>query len=203
MKNLFFLSGPHGSGKTSLAERLSLDFSEIIVPELSTRIRKFYSGIPEEEIDFFHRQALKSCQRAIENHEYLLIAKENPEKLFLANRCIYDVLVYTKAFKDIGWVSEEERKKIDELGFLYGFLIEPRAIILNPGSEVCKRHLEKRWESGKKKFKEADMKYLDSVCKGFEVYRQNPWVFYIDHEVRLDDPLELKSVYDFMKRENG
>ncbi|MFA5855835.1 MAG: deoxynucleoside kinase [Candidatus Pacearchaeota archaeon] len=203
MNNLIFLSGPHGSGKTTLADLIQRENPEVIVPELVMRIRKFYSEVPENEIDDFHRQTLKNCQRAIENHEYLCIARENPNKIILANRCIYDVETYSKAFEKLGWVNETQRKiLVENSRYLYGSLQSPNAILLNPGVDTCKMHLENRWKTKKKKFKETDIKYLSAVCNEFESYRENSNVYYIDREINLEDKEQVNNIYSWIRNKN-
>jgi adenylate kinase family enzyme len=57
--NLFFLCGPHGSGKTTLGKKLSEQNKEIAIPELYSRNIKF--NMQDEQ----YRQYLKICSRAI------------------------------------------------------------------------------------------------------------------------------------------
>jgi len=202
MDNLIFLGGPHGSGKTTLAELLAKEVPEVISPELETRTPKFYSG--SEEIDFFHRQALKHAQRAIENYEYRELAREKPDNIVLANRCVYDVLAYDQAYSEVGWITEEE-KEILYNGFdflLSSDLRDPNVVVLNPGFKICKRHLHKRWETGKKKFMEDDMDYLRVVCRAYESYRGRENVLYIDHEINFDS-LEIRGISQWIEEIRG
>lgn len=193
--NLIFLGGPHGSGKTTLTELIEKRDFRILVPELYTRTPKFYSDCLNGDVDFFYRQVLKHAQRAIENYEYLDIARKNPEKIILGNRCFYDVLAYHEAYFKRGWINKEEKESIFKgLGFLFpGELAEPNIIVLNPGFEVCKRHLQMRWETKKKKFMENDMDYLKAACEAYKRFRDYSNVMYIDHEI------DLKSTYDIDK----
>ena len=74
--NLIFLSGPQGSGKTTLVSKLSALDPRIVDHPLYSRNIKFNE-------DPKLRNLLKISGRAIENYEYLHVAKESPEKIFL------------------------------------------------------------------------------------------------------------------------
>lgn len=194
--NLFFFGGPHGAGKTTLEKLIAEKVSGAIFPELKTQTPKFYSGLPKEQIDFFHRQLLKKAQRAIENYEYLTIAKNNPEKIVIGNRCIYDEEAYNQAYCSMGWISGSQLELLNNLKYLYGPLNHPRCIILNPGFDICKRHLEKRWETKEKKFMEEDMEYLKEVCIAYERLdsAKDHKILYINHEINLQDIGEIDAI---------
>ena len=198
LNNLFFLSGPHGSGKTTLSKILEENIKELVVPELLTYTPKFYTGLDEENIDFFNRQILKHSQRAIEGYEYQEHAKNNPHNIILGNRCKYDVFCYDEAYFKRGWINELENVKLNVLaGVVYNQLDNPITIILNPGFETCKRHLEKRWETKKKKFLEDDMDYLRCVCDSYESYKNHENILYIDHEIETEDLIDITNfIYD-------
>lgn len=195
MNNLFFFSGPHGSGKTTLAEKLQAEMPELLLPELETKTPKFYQS--SENIDFFHRQALKHAQKAIETYECEQLAMKNPERIVLGNRCIYDTLAYDSAYAERGWIGEEERQMLAGLDLLVADK-NPNAIILNPGYEKVKMHLAKRWEKHRKKFMEEDMDYLRAVCLAYEQYREKPNVLYLNHAV--DDLREVKEIASWLRR---
>ena len=205
MDNLLFLGGPHGSGKTTLAELIKVELPRVLIPELITRTPKFYSESLGFEVDFFQRQVLKHAQRAIENYEYLEIARKNPDKLILANRCIYDVLSYHEAYFQRGWISEGEKESIcKNLEILFSKeLTKPNAIILNPGLSVCYSHLKHRWETKKKKFMEEDTEYLSAACNSYEGFRDYSNVLYIDHEIDLKSRDDLDEIFGWIENLRG
>lgn len=196
--NLIFLGGPHGAGKTTLEKLLAEKVSGVIFPELKTRTPKFYSGIPEKQVDFLHRQMLKQSQRAIENYEYLEIAKNNPGKTIIANRCIYDVEAYNQAYFSISWISKSQLIFLNQLSCLYGSLQNPRCIILNPGFNVCKKHLEERWKTKSKKFMEEDMGYLNAVCNAYNSFANREHCLCINHEINLQDLKDINLISDWI-----
>lgn len=196
--NLFFLCGPHGSGKTTLGEELAKENWNIHIPEIVTATAVL-NAEPKD------RLALKICQRSLENFEYLQEARKNPEKIILGNRCIYDQQVYNRVYSLRGWIKEKERKKYDLLAeyFYADALKHPYAIVLNPGFEAVKRHLEKRWKDYGRKWRESDMKYAALACSAYEMLKSNKNVFYIDHEVDLESRAEITQVHEWLMRKSG
>ncbi len=197
--NLFFLCGPHGSGKTTFGKKLAEQNNEIVIPELYSRNIKF--NIQDEQ----YRQYLKICSRAIENFEYLQIAKNNPDKIILANRCIYGVLAYNFVYYQMGWISEQAYKgnSIHSKNFFRQEVREPYAIVVNPGLDKCKEHLKKRWKQKGKKWREQDMSYLEFACEVYEQYKHNDKIFYIDYEPNLKDNQSTKEVYNWIIEKSG
>lgn len=181
--NLFYLSGPHGSGKTTFSKLLAESCSDIIIPDLESQTPKF-------DTEPVYRQRMKLCERAIENYEYLKIAKENPNKIILANRCVYDVLAYHWVFYTKNWISKEEY----DFHNLYAEKIfmhenaEPYSIVVNPGLEKVLEHLEKRWRQKGKKWREEDFEYAKLTVQAYTNYQHNKNVFYLDHEINLKNP---------------
>ena len=187
--NLIYLSGPHGSGKSTLMKELRRENQKFLVPELFSRSIKFDTE-PE------HRQILKICEKAIESFEYLKIAKENQGKIVLGNRCIYDSLAYLWVYYKKNWVSEEiyeiYNKHINY--FFRDENLRPRVIILNPGFEIILKHLEERWKKNKKKWKEEDLEYTELACQAFEAYNDKENILYLDHEINLDSRIEIIEI---------
>ncbi|MEK6963144.1 MAG: AAA family ATPase [Nanoarchaeota archaeon] len=188
--NLVFLSGPHGGGKTTLARKIQEAYPFIILPELKTSTPKFHTGVQE-------RQALKLCQKAIENYEVLQMAKAEPDKLILGNRCIYDGYAYSSAFRDLGWVNENEHQQL--VGFSrFAFpeeIREPYAIVLNPPFEVVWDRLQNRWQSEEKKWREEDKAYAQAACNAYKPLQGHPKVLY------LEDNTKTKPVLDWLETE--
>ncbi len=194
MNNLFFISGPHGGGKTTLLDKLSLADSRILIPELETTTPKFHT-------DPLERMILKICQRPIENYETLEIAEKNPDKIIIGNRCIYDAEVYTKAYFNIKWIIEKDKYDLETLNkTIYLAFPErirsPKAIILNPPFETVKQRLENRWLKKEKKWNEDNLDYLKAACEEYRKYKNNPNVIYIENNSDADVENVLKWLND-------
>lgn len=194
MNNLVFLSGPHGSGKTTLGNQITRVDASVMAPELYSRNIKFNTE-PES------RLLLKICGRSIENFEYYELARQNPNKIILGNRCIYDQQVYNRVYQRKGWISQEalELANVLSRNFYMPELRNPRAIILNPGFDICKKHLEKRWNEKGKKWREEDEEYLNLACGEYSKLKDDKKIFYINHEIDLNDLSEATKITNWMK----
>lgn len=192
--NLFYLCGPHGSGKTTLGKELEKENPDILIPELFSRNIKFNT-------EPVYRLVLKICGRAIENFEYLEIAKKNPDKIVLGNRCIYDVLAYNRVYFQRGWTSKETYEMYDAYArdFFRNENSEPYAIVLNPGLDRVLEHLEKRWQEKGKKWREEDLEYAKLACKSYEQFQGKEKIFYINREIDLESRAEINEAYEWMK----
>lgn len=176
---IVYLSGPHGAGKTTLIEQLVRENDFIVAPELVTKTPKF-------DAEPFERLVLKFYQRSIENYEVWETAKKNSDKIVIGNRCIYDALCYTEAYHKLGWITADDREYACKLAEQVFWQRKPYAIVLNPGLEEVKTHLEKRWKEGKKKWREEDMEYLREAINAFAYYKFVADVFYVTSNSQED-----------------
>jgi len=194
LSNLFFLDGPHGSGKTTLGEELGKINPQVMIPELYSKNVKFKTE-PK------YRQALKICSRAIENFEYAQIAKKNLDKIILANRGIYGIFAYNLVYYKKGWIDKETYEKYNAhtSDFFQNENRNPYSIVLNPGFEVVKKHLKKRWEEKGKKWREEDLEYARIACKEYEKLKNNRLVYYIDSEINLETKKEIYECNEWMQ----
>jgi thymidylate kinase len=192
--NLVFLSGPHGSGKTTLVKKLLEAIPDAIFPDLETKCIKF-------DTDPRQRLALKIAERSLENYEYLTIARKNPEKLVFGNRCIYDHYAYSRAYYDRGWILEFEMRRYNECADLCfpKELGSPYAIVLNPRYEIVKLHLEARWKHNIRKWNEKDPDYLRATCYAYKTFGLKPYkdkILYIDKEA--SNPGVIDEIKDWL-----
>jgi len=184
--NLVFISGPHGAGKTTLVERLQQEYDKILIPELKTITPKFHTNPAD-------RQRLKLSQKAIENFEALEIARENPDRIVIGNRCRYDCDAYSLAFYRLGWVSQEDHRRLVEIA-RFAFTAElysPYAIILNPPFEIVRERLQGRWKKEEKKWNEENLDYCRIACDAYLQFEGNPRILYLKDSDNIDKVIEL------------
>jgi thymidylate kinase len=192
--NLFYLSGPHGSGKTTLEKELCKMEPLILVPNLISNAPTF-NDQPK------YRQNLKICERAIENYEYLLTAKHNPDRIILGNRCFYDVVAYNEVYLNRKWITLGEKEFGDNLAERLFFEENrcPNVIILNPDFEIIKSHLQKRWTEKSKKWREEDLEYVRCASLAYQKFKDQENVFYIDKEVDISGDNLLEELCIWMR----
>jgi deoxyadenosine/deoxycytidine kinase len=180
IENLFFLCGPHGAGKSTLANKIAGAAPDIIVPELYTRSMKLHT-------DPLERIRLKLCSRALENFEVRELAKQSA-KTVLANRCIYDADAYARAYCDVGWINAEEREQLHALArcVFPQDLLRPRAIVLNPPFDTVLARLRTRWLSADKKWNEENESYLRAACASYEQFELNKNILYLRGDESID-----------------
>jgi len=201
MNNLIFVSGPHGSGKTTLINNIVERIPHAISPELKTKTPELYWGDDKKimRMNYHHRQALKYAKRAFEGYEYFMTAKKNPNNLIIGDRCIYDCHVYNAVEVSLGWLPKSDVEEQLQLLHL-DELLEPKCIVLNPGFDVCKTQLEKRnKETGWIKYKGEDMGYLRAICDAFKEFKDRN-VLYIETADDLN-PVE-ENITNFLSKSN-
>ena len=177
--NLVFISGPHGAGKSTLADRIAESDDKILIPELKTNTPKLETDVVVE------RTTMKICQRAMENYELTETARKNPGKIIFGNRCNHDVEAYSRAFLNLGWISQKEHEQLISFSLYAHNFVSQRAIIYNPPYEIVVERLQKRWKTEKKKWREDNLDYLHAVCKAFEMFKGRPNILYLDGNVDL------------------
>jgi len=192
--NLIYLCGPHGSGKTTLGKQLAKDNPCFVIPELFSRNVKFNTEDAE------YRQILKIGTRAVENFEYLEFAKNNPGRIVLGNRCIYDVLAYNWIYVMKNWIDKDTYKKYNLFTFcsFKNENSEPLAIIVNPGLNIVKKHLEKRWNEEGKKWREEDIHYAELACQAYERFQNKENILYLNKEIDLESRSDIKKAYEWI-----
>jgi len=174
------VSGPHGSGKTTLMQKLAEDSEEIIVyPEDQL-------NFPRIEDDYYKRvesKLLRYYFEELDQRKY-----HQPSKVLLVSRCPYDSIAYSKAYQELGWISSGQLDKIRSIVDLIFSNLPEKVIVVNPSLEMLQRQLEIRWKNGKRKFKEEDFSYLAAVSNEFRLLGKDKSSFlYL-----TDEPLEEK-----------
>ena len=167
--SLFFISGPHGGGKTTLLTKLAQQ--NILRPELVTTSVKIHTNP-------YERLMLKTCQKALENYEAREVAQANPLQTVIANRCVYDTFAYADAYRALGWISAREHARVYRTARTL-FSEAPRAIILNPPFDVVWSRLQKRWKHAEKKWGEENPDYCRAACAAYEQFASHPHVLYL------------------------
>lgn len=100
------LTGSHSTGKTTLLEFFKHEKGYETVSSVTRKVlqkeqRKVEEGVSDES----QRRVLEALKESA--GEVWQEAVKHPEKIYILDRCVFDFLAYTKAFRDRGWCSDE------------------------------------------------------------------------------------------------
>ncbi|MFH1173761.1 MAG: deoxynucleoside kinase [archaeon] len=182
-------SGPHGAGKSTFMHALLQQHPErfVLYPD---RLSFARSNEP-----FLRNRAklVKYFHEWIDQQEFL---KEYPDKTVFVDRCVYDGMVYTKAYADIGWIVPEEYLLLEQFRKQL-FCAEPHynampshLVVLVPPLDAIVTRLERRWTTKGKKWREEDKTYLAAAHDGFSHMER---IFTGTSLLKLDKDLSLEE----------
>ena len=164
-QNIVYVSGTHGSGKSTLIHRLIQDSSHK------------YEEIPRIPIpkskDMMERVIIRHSRYYYQTFDDKIWGSKHPDKIGLRDRCKIDEDGYMCGFLKIGWVTS---KQFDDYLFLDRLMFTPdklprNILFLNPPVPFTIENIKKRWSAGGlKKWMEDRFDYLEAVHNAFEEY---------------------------------
>lgn len=173
-KNVVFLSGCHGTGKSTLKEKL--------LEQIPYLIRYDKCEMTSFE-DIFERQIRRITKYRIDHERIAKLALDNPNKIILTDRCIFDAIVYIDTFNRLGWLGDNDTITCNHMIYTLfpGVDYYPKNIILiHPPLDTIKEFLSKRQSEEGTKWNEKDEDYLKMVYHYYD-YRFNNRNMYTDH----------------------
>ncbi|MFC6232547.1 deoxynucleoside kinase [Paenibacillus allorhizosphaerae] len=182
MKKPIFISGPHGSGKTTLIDKLLSNYGMFV--ENSFDI-DFISQFPSiKTLSHFERCLLRLYHRIYISYYADQFAQMQNGKVTLVSRGIYDSEAYINVYKEYDWITGENSNTLDFI--LRNNTYTPYTIVLNPPVEVIMQRLEKRIETGvrgtrDKVFKIEDTyEFVKSLHNQFMLFKNRKNILYIE-----------------------
>ncbi len=157
--NVIYISGVHGSGKSTLIHALCQD-EDVFVRSRKMRIPK-----PEEICE---RQLVRFCRFYLQSFQEQELAQNYPDKFVLCDRGWYDALAYTNGFAKMRWLGEEEYKHMRDLVEFFFEGNKGKIVFLNPPLEYVEEKLQERWQKRGKKWNEDDFDYLSMVYESYQ-----------------------------------
>ncbi|MCM1285684.1 MAG: deoxynucleoside kinase [Acetobacter sp.] len=184
-----YISGPHGSGKTTLINKIK---NEEIFIENDFDIN-FLKQFPSMAImnayeccllRLYHRiyTAIYASQKVEKANSF---AKCKSSEFLLVSRSIYDSLVYSQTEYSLGQMSKDEYNTLNTIAMNALQYINPYVIILNPSIDTILARLEKRKrfnervEREKLCAREDTYEYVKKVHEAFLKYKDNDNVLYL------------------------
>lgn len=161
MSPITAISGPHGSGKTTLVGDA---MARLGVAEIER------AAYPRVDSDSPFERVLRFAERYAA--EFDRVAALDVRAPALVQRCNIDQFVYGDAFHACGWMSDDEHAVLRErIGPLVDMTLASYAVVLLlPPLETLRTMLSRRIERIGAKWRENDMAYLDAVHAAFAAF---------------------------------
>jgi len=200
MKNIYppvFISGPHGGGKSTLIEKLKQNTDLFLENNFDIDFTVDFPSI--SALSHFERSLLRIYHRFFIAGYAEKLAKENPGKVILTNRTIYDSEAYINSYHELKWITEDQFQKLNFV--INNFTVRPHAIILNPPFELIKNRLGKRRGEATRTnrdriFKNEDSdEFLNKLHHYFTQFKDKEKFVYIED----NDEVAVQKIIDWAK----
>ncbi|MBS3142997.1 deoxynucleoside kinase [Candidatus Woesearchaeota archaeon] len=154
------VSGAQGSGKTTLIRSLCEANPDLFVA-YPDRLEFARSDDPYERVK---SKLFKYYHEWIDQRKF---SESHPGKVVLGDRCVYDSLVYARAFEQLGWITPEQSASITALAMQMPEIFPEHFVVCNASLETVVERLRHRWETNEKKWNEDSIPYLAAAVDQF------------------------------------
>jgi len=155
VRKRIYVIGAHGVGKTTLIHDYSTKYQ---VPYYENESKNPHAD------DIVKRQLWRLYKYKTDEE----ILDTIDDDCILVSRCCLDWLIYTTAFKELGWITEDDYNfLISRYELLFGENIPDTIVYLNPPRDWSKERIIRRWGEGKK-WREDDFEYYEVVRRVYD-----------------------------------
>lgn len=180
-----YVSGPHGSGKSTLIQKLTALNLGILKNTFEIDFMKDFPSMPTMSI--FEKCLLRLYHRFYTAKYAESICDQLPDdnKVMLIDRSLYDSLAYINTENELGELSAKEYQTLISISRNAISMINPRTIILNPDVDIVLSRLERRRQMGIRKerdllcAREDTYTYVNCVHNALEQLQNNGNILYI------------------------
>ncbi len=192
-----FFSGPHGSGKTTLINKLVEKYECFSENDFDVNFLEQFSTI--KIMNDFERCLLRLYHRIfIQSYASEKSNKKEEHMVTLVSRSIYDSFAYIETYREIGKFTFKELEVL--LNVEEGIGDYPLTVILNPSPGIIMERLLKRRKTGARSerdklfCKEDTYEFVCSLHDKFERYRDKDGVLYIED----NDESAMEQIYNWL-----
>lgn len=205
MQISIYISGPHGSGKTTLINNLLNNNS--LFTENDFDINFFHDFPSMEVMNAFERCLVRLYHRiytAIYTKDQCKIENESSnsiQKVLLVSRSIYDSVAYSQTEFLLSQMTNKEHDILKSIETNALNIVKPYTIILNPPVDVILSHLAKRKKYNERADRELlcsredTYQYVKLVHDAFVQFKNNQNVLYITD----NDDLSIKIILEWIE----
>ena len=200
-----YVSGPHGSGKTTMINKILASRNDFLESDFDINFLKQFPSM--SVMNAFERCTVRLYHRiytALYANQYCLdinkISKNNPTKAVLVSRSIYDSLVYSRTEYLLGQMTDEEYSILNSICENALRTINCHVIILNPPTDIIISHLDKRRKFNERTEREVlcaredTYEYVSLVHNEFSKLRNYDNVLYLTD----NEEGSIEKVFDWI-----
>lgn len=196
-----FLSGPHGSGKTTLINRLKALRPDCFI-ENAFDI-DFLNCFPNfQSLNHFERCLIRLYHRYFQFNYNLGQSTQNQEQTILGSRSIYDSIAYIETYRKLEIISSDDFALLSSVYENISPL--PFVIVLNPSVGTISYRLEKRRVSKEREKRDSafafedTLDFLSIIHAEFEKVKSVPNVLYLTDNMDED----INKIFHWIEKIN-
>lgn len=190
MSKVIFISGPHGSGKTTLIKNLTSKYLFIEKNNFEIDFLKEYPSMPN--MNMFERCLLRLYHRFYVG-EMILKKYNSTDKVIMIDRGIHDSMAYSKVEYMLNEMDNMHYELLCKIAKECLDILNPYTIILNPEVNTINERLKKRKQAGTRPEREVlcaredTPDYITKLHSEFEKYKFGKNILYItDNDIKAE-----------------